>query len=645
MEIQNHTEKSDRKLRLLILSSALAVGFLVVIVRAAFLSGLFVTTDRIALTSEEGLGPIKDRRGISLAVTEEASTIGLAPEELLDPEFTARYLSAYLETDSASVLKKIYLYQNRKYFFLQRQVDNFTAQQIMDLNLPGVYREYENRRIYPSGRLASNLIGFTGRDSSIKALAGLEYVYHSVLSGQHVNTLYLTIDSILQYRMEQALAKGFENSGADRAVGLMIDIETGEVLVMANLPDFDPNYYYRDEAGNKANWAIRLVFEPGSTMKVFAAAAIINEHPEILNRRFICRGEYQFQGGSVRCLRRGKIHAHGELDLFGIIVQSCNVGMIQATSTLDNATLYKYLVEFGFKERTGVLPDGGGEAKGYMPELKNWVEATRYYTPIGQGISVTPIQLLRGYAALVNGGSLIQPALMKRIVTEEGTILDEMQIQAKPTSLQPERLKTLNRMMRAVVSTGTGRAANLKEIEVIGKTGTAQKSSATGYTDRYATSFLGAFPANHPRYAVLILYDGVGGDQSGGGLAAPVFANFVQSILPLIESHSETFIATKIPNQSQKRITNNDDDNHDILDTNQVNLNARDIGLQLSLQQLKINDGLPDFRNHSVRTAIGWVAAHESVRLNLRGSGYIFRQKPEPGTPLRDVPELTLYAE
>jgi len=633
----------------------LGLGFLVVLGRAAYLAGLFDLSDRMPGPGSSIRGPIKDRRSISLAVTEEASTIGLAPPELLDPEFTARYLAGYLETDSGEILRKIYLYQGRKYFLLQRQVDNFTAQQIMDLRLPGVYREYENRRVYPSGRLASNLLGFTGRDSA-QALAGLEYVYNDVLTGSGYErgpTLYLTVDSILQYRMEKALRKGFEGSGADRAVGIMMDVETGEVLAVANLPDFDPNYYYRDDAAAKGNWAIRLNFEPGSTMKVFAAAAVLNERPEILNKRFMCKGEFPFQGGSVRCLRHGRTQAHGELDLFGIIEQSCNVGMIQAASTIDDATLYKYLVEFGFQERTGVLPEGSGETRGYMPELKSWVQSTRYYTPIGQGISVTPMQLLRGYSALVNGGSLLQPSLMKRIVAEEGVVLDEMQILSKPTSLRPERMQILNRMMRAVVATGTGRAANLKEIEIIGKTGTAQKSSAAGYIDRYSTSFLGAFPADRPRYAVLILYDGVGGDQSGGGLSAPVFAEFVRSILPLIEAHSEVFDVADYEKKREKREQAHEQKREEEREKDRENsLDEADQGTgaeqayRLAVRRLNAREGVvPDFRNHPVRTAIEWSAMHTGIRLNVRGSGYVFRQQPAPGTPLRDAPELTLFAE
>jgi cell division protein FtsI/penicillin-binding protein 2 len=628
-----------RRLRLMLFLTFLGLGFLVVLGRAAHLADLFDFSNRIPDRGSSIRGPIKDRRSISLAVTEEASTIGLAPSELLDPEFTARYLAGYLAVDSGEILKKIYLYQGRRYFLLKRQVDNFTAQQIMDLRLPGVYREFENRRVYPNGRLASNLIGFTGRDPA-QALAGLEYVYNDVLNGSGYErgpTLYLTIDSMLQYRMEKALQKGFEGSGADKAVGIMMDVETGEVLAMANLPDFDPNFYYRDDAAGKGNWAIRLNFEPGSTMKVFAAAALLNERPEILKRKFVCRGEFPFQGGSVRCLRHGRIQAHGELDLSGIIEQSCNVGMIQAVSTLDDATLYKYLIELGFHQRTGVLPEGSGETRGYIPELNRWVQATRYYTPIGQGISVTPLQLLRGFSALVNGGSLLQPSLMKRIVTEEGVILDEMQIVSRPTSLRRESLQTLNRMMRAVVATGTGKAANLKEIEVIGKTGTAQKSSAAGYIDRYSTSFLGAFPASRPRYAVLILFDGVGGDQSGGGLSAPVFAEFVRSILPLIEAHAEIFDAAEY---EKKKVQMQRDDSPDGEHT------GAERTYRLAMKRLNAREGvLPDFRKHPVRRAIEWAAMHTDIHLTVRGSGYIFRQHPAPGTSLRDVTQLTLYAE
>lgn len=611
----------------------MAVGFAAVLIRGAWLASLFDFSSRDAVSSAQIRGSIKDRRGITLAVTEEASTIGVAPGELLDPDFTSRYLAGYLEVDSGEILKRIYLYQGRKYFLLQRQVDNYRAQQIMDLRLPGVYREYENRRVYPSGRLASNLLGFTGRDSS-NALAGVERVYNDILNGrgrgERGPSLYLTVDSILQYRMERALSRGFTGSGADRAVGLMMDVESGEMLAMANLPDFDPNYYSRDDAASKGNWAIRLNFEPGSTMKVFAAAAILNERPELAHHTFHCDGEFTFPSGAVRCLRHGRPSAHGDLDLYGVIEQSCNVGMIQATSMISDAAFYRYLTELGLNERTGVLPDGSGETRGYMPELKSWVQSTHYYTPIGQGISVTPVQLLRGFSTLVNGGSLVRPSLMKRLIDEDGTVLDEPRHDARATSLRADRLKILQQMMRGVVLHGTGRAANLKEIQVIGKTGTAQKSSATGYIDRYTTTFLGAFPAERPRYAVLILYDGVGGDQSGGGLSAPVFADFLKSILPLIEANAEVL---ELPAQPKMGLPADE-------------ANPAERAYAVASAALHAREGqVPDFRGQPLRTAVEWAAFHDEIRLSLRGSGRVFRQQPNPGTPLAQTTEIVLFAE
>lgn len=597
-------------IRLKVYAVLLTLAFTVLVGRVSYLVYRQYSPDTVNQKSLRG--PVTDRRGITLALTEEASTIGIAPEEIIDPEFTAAYLAEMLDMPQEKILERIYFLQNRKYFLLKRQVDNFTAHKIMQLKLPGVYREYEYRRVYPSGSLAANLIGFVGRDG--KALAGLELDYSEAMLVQPPEmrgpNLSLTIDSLIQYRLEEALDGSFEASGAKRAVGIFMDIETGEVLALANRPTYNPNEYYKSKPIERGNWAIRLNYEPGSTVKVLMASILLNENKYERGKHFHCDGKFDFSTGQVRCRSGGKTIAHGDVALPDIIEKSCNVGIIQAMKPVESAVFYEYLKTLGLGNKTGILPAGSGETSGYLPELSNWVESNSYYYPIGQGFSVTPVQLIQAMSVIGTGGEIVQPYIMKRIVSEDKVLLDETIPNRKQTQFRPEVLREVRSMMRLVVEKGTGRRAQVDGISLIGKTGTGQKSSARGYMDRYAVSFVGMFPEENPKYLGMILFDDVGGGQSGGTTAGPVFAQFLESIKPLISQTSE--YKTKTLQRLDVQIP---DYNH---------------------------NRMPNLLGMSSRAAVSVLNKNFETAIELRGSGYVFKQEPEPGTPLSDK-KVILY--
>lgn len=597
---------------------------------AVFISlGLGIVLGRVAFLVWEGRGwregssietvrgPILDRRGITLALTEEASTIGIAPEEVVDPEFTASQVSRYIDMEEAEILRRFYLYRERKYFLLKRQVDNFAAERLMELQIPGVHRDFEYRRVYPSAELASNLLGFVGQDAS-KALEGIERDYNEVLLESYGEprgpSLYLTIDSLIQFRMEEALKEGFEKSDAKKAVGLFMHIPTGEILAMANLPNFDPNRYSRYPATDRGNWAIRLNYEPGSTVKVLMASILLSSSHYQPGKRYVCKGKYDFETGSVRCLRGGHTYAHGALTLEEIIRESCNVGMIKAMEAVPREELYRKMKALGLGERTGILPEGSGETEGYLPPPENWVKSTRFYYPIGQGFSVTPIQLLRAASVIGNDGSLVHPRIVRKIVTEDGRAVEESKTAVDVTPFQPAQLAHIREMMRMVVKSGTGRAADMDEIRIIGKTGTGQKSSASGYSDRYAVSFLGMFPEDNPEYVGLILFDDVSGRWAGGSLAAPVFKKFVTSILPIIKAPRKTYRAHRFKTES------------------------RHPGSAPA-------ETLADFKGMSAIQALELIGKEYQKPVQFSGSGAVFKQEPPPGTPLNRVNRIILYLD
>ncbi len=592
--------------------------FMIILSRIAFLSFQGESSSSIR-DNYTVRGPIQDRRGLTLAITEEASTIALAPPEIVDPEFTADNLADHLQMSSQEILKKIYVYQDRKYFLLKRQVDNFTADQIMELRLPGVYRESEYRRVYPGETLASNVLGFVGRDET-RALGGLEYAFNDILtsaSGKSLRkgpTIKLTLDSLIQYRLEKAMGPIFDSSGSKRAVGIFMDIKTGEVLAIANFPNFNPNEYYKSNPFQRGNWATRLNYEPGSTVKIFMAGILLSEKAVTLKDKFLCDGEFRTGEIIIRDRNGDRVLNYGKLTLPDIIRVSSNVGIIKAMQRIRKDRLHYYMTGLAFGKETGVLPPGSGETSGYLPDLKSWVPSNGYYMPIGQGFSVTPIQLLSAAASVANGGAYVKPHLVSKIVSADGVLLHETESIEVHNPFSNDVNFQIQKMMRGVVTGGTGWRANIPQVKIIGKTGTGQKSSARGYSDKIVASFIGFFPEDKPRYGGIIIFDEPEINASGGSLAAPVFAEFTESILPLIQEGYNEEKIQELPELPTRR------------------------------SRVKSNT-LYDFRGLSAREAIKIIADYYGKPVKLRGSGYVYRQKPDSGTDISKVNEIELFLD
>lgn len=596
-----------------------AAGSLVLAVLIARITWLGLSGSGESAEKEGAIvrGPILDRRGVSLARTEEGSAIAIAPGELQDTEFAAQYLSRYLAIPPDEIVERIYAQKNRRYFYLKRQVDNFTADRIMDLKIPGVHREYEFRRLYPAGTVAGNLLGFVGRDPTT-ALSGLERSYHDLLNRTEIGerrgpALYLTIDSLIQSKLEKELHAAYESSRAKRATGVIMDLETGEVLAMASFPNLDPNEYAQSSPAERENLAIRMAYEPGSTVKIFMAAILLKHQAVKPDEKFNCRGEYKKGSVTVRCRAHGKVFAHGPVTLSDIITRSCNVGIIQAMERIPPNVFFKEMQGLGFGQRTDIVPPGGGESTGYFPELSEWVPSSRIYFPIGQGFSVTPVQLLRAAGSLANGGTLLRPSLARQAVAQNGKVLYQNEPVRAASPFDAAVSRDVLRFMRRVVGEGTGKAADIREVQIAGKTGTGQKSSAGGYSDHYMASFLGFFPAQNPRYGGLIVFDDAG-EESGGSLAAPVFAKVVQGILPILAESSRSI---RVPGL--------------------VPLGERTEGWT--------PEKIGDFRGLSAREARYMAQRFYRLPVELEGNGYVRSQEPPPGTPTLGAGKIRLKLE
>ena len=540
-------------------------------------------------------GKIYDRQGIELAYSKDSHTVGIDTRNIYDIAFTAQKLSDYLQMDFEKIEEMIRT--KKGYFLLKREINNDVAKQIQKMRLPGVRLERELKRVYPQKNLASNLIGFSGLDDN-QALAGIEYYYKDYLLKHNFQTgagddLYLTIDSQIQKSVQKIIAEAFIESSSKKAIGILMKIDDSQIITMVNFPNFDPNQYFDFEQISKTNWAIRHLYEPGSTMKIFLYTILLNEGVVKLKERFFCPGFVKTGNTKIRCTAK-----HGEITLEQAFLYSCNSVTIKATSRLSNQKIYEYLKNFGFGQKTGILPN---EKKGYLPPLKKWVASTPAFLSIGYGLSVTPIQLLKALNILLNQGKLFIPHVVmhtKDPFTDQINY-DFFDASSINLSLKTKTVDKMKNLMRKVITKGTGNLANSTFYQLAGKTGTAQKFAPNiGYRDSglFSSSFLGFYPFEKPEYLSLILFDEPNEQYQAAKLAAPVFMNIAETVL------SETQETQLIPNYKLKKI-------------------------RLTVPNIKDTKKIPKLVGMSKRKVLN-ILNQYSNEFKIYGHGFSYKQEP-----------------
>ncbi len=494
-------------------------------------------------------GWILDRNKRPLALSYDADCIYAQPPQVKDPKATAEKLAPVLGMDREK-LEKL-LAKKTAFVWIKRKATEEEAQKVRQVALPGVEVVQKAQRFYPHGDLAAHVLGISGIDN--RGLEGLELQYDSCLRGvpgseqaefdsrglpipmgekryippQDGMTLVLTIDEYIQHIAERELERAVRENGALRGCLVLMDPMNGEILAMANYPKFDPNHYNQFPVGHRKNWAVTDTYEPGSTFKVVTAAASLEEGIVDKDTRFHDPGFILVDDRRLRCWRPG---GHGDQTFVEATENSCNPVFAKLALRLGKDTLYKYIRAFGFGETTGV--DFPGEAKGILQaseRIKNVELAT---TGFGQGISVTPIQLVTAFSAIANGGYLLEPHLVKEIRDNQGRVVKAFGRKVKRQVISEQTAKELTLILRSVVENGSGNRADVQGYRVAGKTGTAQKASQGNYGQGRIASFIGFAPADKPRIAGLIVLDEpTGSSRYGGVIAAPAFGEVVRDVL------------------------------------------------------------------------------------------------------------------
>ncbi len=500
---------------------------------------------RVSLSLDSERGKILDRKGKVLAFDVTRYSVFYRPVKENWSRGEEESLATVLGMEMGKIRQKL---KKKRFVYLARGVEEEVIKKLEKLNLKGIGWEREKRRFYPCGSLASQVIGFTGVDN--QGLAGVEYYYDSFLKGKKGEwiterdgrgvllasveekyyppvpgkTVILTLDEGIQYLLEKELKKTHEETRAKRSVGIMVNPQSGEILAMASLPDYNPNQY---QFSSPRNWAIGMVYEPGSTFKVITLSIALEEKVVEPEQKIFCeRGSFPFYGHLLH-----DHHPYGWLTVKETLWFSSNIGLTKIGMKVGEERLYNYIKKFGFGEKTGI--DLPGEEKGILRPLSHWSKVSMAAIPFGQEIGVTPIQLAMAVSAIANGGYLLKPYVVKEIRDKEGRIVYRGTRKVKRRAISSETARLMRQLMEGVVEKGTGRKAQIEGFRVAGKTGTAQKYvPGEGYdSGKFVASFVGFIPVEKPQFLLLLVIDEPEGLYYGGEIAAPCFKRVMEGVI------------------------------------------------------------------------------------------------------------------
>jgi cell division protein FtsI (penicillin-binding protein 3) len=613
-------------------------------------------------------GQLLDRQGRELARSVDTESFFADPREIPNTDETAGRIASITGQDRLELAKRLADAKdtNKKFVWLTRRLDVPSANKLDALNLEGVYSRKEPKRFYPNDSLAAHVLGFVGLDEI--GQSGVEQYYNEKIRGESGKlylendarrrafesyelqphpgqTVVLTIDQTIQYRTEEALGAAVERAHAKSGTAIVMDPQTGEILALANAPSFNPNQPPKGSAENRVNGALQTTYEPGSTFKVVAYSAAIEKGIVRPEDKINC------QMGQITVAGR-LIHDHhpfGVLTIADALAQSSNVGAIKLGLLVGNASMYEYIRRLGFGARTGI--DLTGESPGILHTLNRWQPSSIGSIAIGQEIAVTPLQMATAYCVIANDGMLVKPHLVRELRSPEGVVL----FQAKPEArraLKPETTAAFRNMFEDVTLRGTARKAQLNGYTAAGKTGTAQKidpRTHTYSTTKFIGSFVGFAPVKNPAVVIIVVIDEPQGAYHGGDVAAPVFREIAEQILPdlnvtpdlEIKPGAELIAQGSRPSPQQVK---EDQMQSERREATLPKVAARNFSGQMRevvfAPASKRAALMPDLRGQSVRDAAR-MCAQLNLNLEARGEGHATRQTPaagsevDPGTVVR----------
>ena len=521
-------------------------------------------------------GMILDANNEVLAHNIPVETVVADATHLSDLQATIELLNAELEIPSQEAAEK--LNSGRRYIVIKHEVAaaraNALREKLRAGNLRGIYFEHDATRIYPNGSMLCHVIGFTDFDHH--GIQGVEASMEEYLHGQdgyrfieHNRAgkeivpyrgqerasrdgyqVHLTIDLGLQSIVEEEIEAAMKEYSPQKATIILMRPQTGEILAIANRPNFDLNLRSEAKPEQMKNRAIIDMMEPGSTFKIVAAASALNEHKLRPDSQVFCENGLWNYGGSA-------LHDHrafGYLSVRDILIKSSNIGAAKLALSIGDQKFYEYIRRFGFGERTGIeLP---GEINGVIRPPQTWSKISITRIPMGHEVGVTPLQMTSAMATIANGGKLVTPRIIKSVTASDGKIISSVSPVVLRQVISPETAKQIGDALRGVVSDqGTAAAAAVPGFTIAGKTGTAQKVNPHGGYDhgKYVVSFAGYLPADHPEFVGLVVLDDAHTSKPelnyGGLVAGPIFSHVAEKAARYLDLEPHEEIRKAIPIQ------------------------------------------------------------------------------------------------
>jgi cell division protein FtsI (penicillin-binding protein 3) len=641
--------------RALVFAACLALAFLGLLGRLAYLqvfkheeySRLAESQHAKTVPLRPKRGPILDRAGQALAVSSRADTLYVTPAKVEDPGRLAARLAPILGEPARELARKLSV--SKKFAPVRRRLTPDMARAVRELREPALTLVEDSLRLYPNRELAAQLVGFEGADG--RGLAGIEQVWDGHLAGVEGRAvverdalgremtgapivlkpsvagqgIMLTVDATLQYLAEKEVDAAWRRTRAKSAMAVAMDPRTGEILAMAIRPTYNPNSFTSATDDDRRVRAVTDPFEPGSTFKVILAASALDEGVmRPTDRLYAENGAITVASTTIRDWKK-----YGWLTFGEVLQNSSNVGSIKVGLSLGKERYYKYMTAFGFGAPTNLgLP---GESRGQLRAPAQWSGLSLATMSIGQEVSVTAVQMVAAFAAVANGGRLMQPQIIRSVLDAQGRELRSFEPKAVRQVISPETARTLTEMMVNVVGNGTGRNAAIAGYDVAGKTGTAQKMDPA--TKRYShapgvLSFVGFVPADDPRLAMIVLLDEPKNEKWGSEAAAPIFAAIGREALrylnvPPRDSSPVPIVRDEVVAAAPDR-------------PRATPVSSAPFAPALAEAAPVGSDGqpvMPRLTGLSLRQAMEALAPH-GVRLEITGRGVVTYQSPAPGAPL-----------
>ncbi|HEU4712192.1 MAG TPA: penicillin-binding protein [Pyrinomonadaceae bacterium] len=607
-------------------------------------------------------GELLDRHGQPLARSVQTVSLFLDPKGLDTAalERNAAEISRILGMKSAALAKEFRDAQTekRRFIWIARRLDADQAAKVTSLNLPGVHQELEPKRYYPNGPLAAHVLGYVGLDG--QGLGGVEQFYNSKIAGEPGRlflerdakgkpyesfeiaskpgqTVVLTIDQTIQYQAEQSLNAAIQRTRAKSGTVIVLDPKSGEILALANAPSFDPNNVAATKAETRSNWALQNIYEPGSTFKVVAFSAALEKGLVKPEDRIDC------QMGAITVAGR-VIRDHspfGTLTIAQALEKSSNVAAIKLGLRVGDPTMYDYIRRFGFGSKTGIeLP---GETVGIVRKVERWQASSIGSIAIGQEVGVTPVQMVAAFGALANNGLRIAPHLIREVRNAEGAVVYRAEPEQRRV-ISAETAIALRGMLEGVTLVGTAKAAQLDGYSAAGKTGTAQKidpRTRSYSATKHVASFVGFAPVSNPQVVIIVVIDEPAGAYHGGDVAAPIFREVAEQILPGLG------VMPDIETKSAPQLIAQNNENPEIAAKRREEQARAEQERQATMPTVDSNGGrggevvyapatkkamlMPDLRGRSVRD-VARACAQLGLQVEARGEGKVYKQSPAAGT-------------